>query len=293
MANYFKYIVFVLMLSIVAACSPNVTLFNKLSEDEANEVYSVLLRSGFDVQKTRVEEGFIIEVPQSMAGEALDLLAAKGLPRDRKNSINEIFPDNSMISSPLQEKARYLYALSQELEHTLMTIDGVIEARVHIVLPERSVSSERLTPSSVAVFVKHNETSSFPAYLSQIRELIVSSIPSMSRAQGNIKDSVSIVAIPVSGRLEQPLSLIWFGPFAIKTEDRVYFLSLIYGLIGLWSLSIGAIYLAVVEPSRRPQFLQKLLKSKEEDEEEDVDAEDLDGGNDLNNNDSKKSEDAK
>ncbi len=288
MIQRIRYLIFVVLLAMVAACSPKVTLFNQLSEAEANEVYSVLLRSGFDVEKSQLEEGFIVQVPKSMAGEALDLLSAQGLPRDRKKSMNDIFPENSMISSPLQERARYLFALSQELERTLMTIDGVIEARVHIVLPERSVVNEKISPSSVSVFVKHNETSPFPAYLSQIRELIVSSIPTMSKE--NIKDVVSIVAIPVPSRLEQPLSLIWFGPFAIKTEDRVYFLTLIYGLIGLWSLSIGAIYLAVVEPARRPAFLQKLFKSKGQEEDELQSEETAEDSNLTDRDDTKKSE---
>lgn len=250
---------------IVSACSSSVQLFTNLSEREANEVYSVLLRAGFPAEKHLQDEAFVVQVPASMAGEALDLLASKGLPKDRKNSIDEIFPDDSMIASPLQEKARYLYALSQELERTLMTVDGVIEARVHIVLPERTVGVDNLTPSSVAIFIKHNQASPFPAYVSQIRELVVSSIPSM-RGRDAL-ENVSIVAIPAEDRIEEPLALTWFGPLAIKSADRFYFLGLMYFLIGLWGLSLFATYLSCVEPARRPRFLQALLQKTDEDEE--------------------------
>lgn len=248
----------------VSACSSKVSLFNDLSEADANDVYSELIRSGFAAQKLPSDKGFRIEVPSSMVGEALSLLSSKGLPKDRKNSIGEIFSNDSMISSPLQERARYLYALSQELERTLMTMDGVIESRVHIVLPERTSGNQELTPSSVAVFIKHEQDSPFPAYLGRIRELVLSSIPTMSMDKS--KDNVSIVAIPSVRNIEEPLSLVWFGPVAIKVADRFYFLGLSYMLILAWLVSLAAVYLSVVEPARRPAFLQSLLKLAESDD---------------------------
>jgi type III secretion protein J len=264
---FIKRLVFWILLSstlLLSACSQKVSLFDNLTQQEANEVYSLLLRAGFSVTKVQGDNGYAIQVPDSMAGEALDLLITKGFPRDKKNSINEIFPNDSMITSPLQEKARYLYALSQELERTLMTIDGVIEARVHIVLPERASIKEGLNPSSVAVFVKHEPSSPLMAYKSQIQSLILSSIPTL--ANSNIEQSVSIVAIPSSVRLEQPLSLVWFGPLAIKSAERYYLLALIHLVILLWLLSVASVYLSCVEPSRRPKFMQNFFKPKMQDE---------------------------
>lgn len=256
----------------LTACSSQVSLFNDLGEADANDIYSELIRSGFAASKMPSDKGYKIEVPSSMVGEALALLASKGLPRDRKNSIGEIFTNDSMISSPLQERARYLYALSQELERTLMSMDGVLESRVHIVLPERASGNQELTPSSVAVFVKHEQDSPFPAYLGQIRELVLSSIPTASLDKS--KDTVSIVAIPSVGKIEEPLSLVWFGPLAIKVADRFYFLGLMYALILFWLLSLAAVYLMVVEPARRPAFLQGLLKLAESsDDKKDKDSE--------------------
>jgi type III secretion protein J len=179
----------------------------------------------------------------------------------------EIFPDDSMIASPLQEKARYLHGLSQELERTLMTVDGVIEARVHIVLPERTAGNDSLTPSSVAVFVKHNPDSPFQAYRGQIRNLVISSIPKMAESAND--QNVSIVAIPASSRMEQPLALTWFGPLAIKSNDRFYLLGVIYLLIIFWVLSLASMYLSCVEPARRPKVLKNFfVKSKDKNIEE-------------------------
>lgn len=266
--TYLRKIIFLSLIIFLSACTQWSSLFTNLSEKEANEVYAVLLRAGFDAQKRQEDKGFSVLVPNSMAGEALDLLSSKGLPKERKSSIKEMFPDDSMIASPLQEKARYLYALSQDLERTLMTVDGVLEARVHLVLPEGTVSEENMTPSSVAVFVKYDKTSPFPAYLAQIRQLVLSSIPSLPK--GDASDRISIVAVPSESKIDDPLSLVWFGPLAIKVQDRFYFLGVIYFLVGLWALSLIAMYLSCVEPIRRPRFLRAILKTDKNIEDNDL-----------------------
>ena len=100
---------------------------------------AALINAGMDAQKIAGKEGMVgLSVPASQVGRALDLLRAQGLPRERFAGMGEVFKKEGLISSPLEERARYLYALSQELGATLTKIDGVITARVHVVLPERA-----------------------------------------------------------------------------------------------------------------------------------------------------------
>lgn len=244
---------------MLQACGSRINLFQDLEEADANEIYSVLLDAGIPAQKEPGKGGIAISVPQRMSGEALTVLKARGLPKSRRGTIGEIFKKEGMISSPLEEKARYLFALSQELEQTLLTIDGVISARVHLVLPERPAPGEQLIPSSVAVFVKHKTDSPFQAYISKIRELVSSSIPGVG---GTDADRISIVAIPSNEYMEKSLPLVWYGPMALMPEDRMYFLVLVYVLIGLWVLSLGAVYLTVSDEETWPKFLDPLKRRK-------------------------------
>ncbi|NJM32900.1 MAG: type III secretion inner membrane ring lipoprotein SctJ, partial [Limnobacter sp.] len=218
--NALRGFVFVVLLSLLSACSGDLVLFNNLSEEDGNEIYSTLLANGIPAQKHIVKEGINISVPEVVSNAALEVLKSKGLPRERTTSIGEVFKKDSMISTPLEERARYLYALSQELESTLMRIDGVLSARVHVVLPEQQAPGEPVQPSSAAVFVKFKNGSSFPAYAPKIKELVFRSIPGLT---GDPETAVSIAAIP-SEQEEVGIKLIWYGPMAIMAESRPVFL---------------------------------------------------------------------
>lgn len=249
-----RYVLFAFFAALLSACSDRANLFTGLSQSEGNEIYSTLLEAGIPAEKSLDKEGTFITVPQQMASEALAILDKKGLPRDKKTSIGEVFKKDSMISSPLEERARYLYALSQELEQTVMDMDGVLSARVHIVLPERSNPGEALSPSSAAVFVKYADGASFPAYVPKVRELIFKSIPGLS---GDAQSSVTIAAVPSEAKVDNCVPLLWYGPVALHPEDKFYFLSIIYLFFGMWALSLGMVWLQAKDPADWPESLIK------------------------------------
>jgi type III secretion protein J len=239
----------------LSACADRISLFEALTQEEANEIYSSLLEVGIPAEKGSNKQGSFISVPKQLSSDALRILEKKGLPRDKKTSIGEVFKKESMISSPLEERARYLFALSQELEQTLMRMDGVLSARVHIVLPERSNPGEPLTPSSAAVFVKYADGASFPAYITRVRELIFKSIPGLS---GDPATSVTVAAVPSENTKSLCLPLLWYGPMALHPDDKVYFLSLMYLFFIMWGLSLGIVWLQAKDIADWPESLAKL-----------------------------------
>lgn len=244
----------VLLLGL-GACSSRVSLFEGLTQEEGNEIYATLLEAGVPAEKLANKQGTFITVPKQMSSEALRILEKKGLPRDKKTSIGEVFKKDSMISSPLEERARYLYALSQEIEQTLLRMDGVISARVHIVLPERSNPGEALSPSSAAVFVKYAENANFPAYVPRVRELVFKSIPGL---KGDPQTSVTVAAVPSQAKVDNCVPLLWYGPLALHPDDKLYFIGLMYLILAAWVLSLGVVWLQAKDPSEWPEVLNKL-----------------------------------
>lgn len=180
-----------LLALVLTACSRHVELMSAMPEPEANEVLAALQNAGIRADKTPGKEGLVgVSIEAAQVGRAMDLLRAKGLPRERHAGMGQVFKKEGLISSPLEERARYLYALSQELDATLTQIDGVIVARVHVVLPERGQAGDPAQPSSAAVFIKYQEGFNLDVLQPQIRRLVNNSIPGLS------PEKISIVLFP-------------------------------------------------------------------------------------------------
>jgi type III secretion protein J len=177
-------------LLVLAACSQRVELQNGLSDAEANDVVSALQEDGIAAHKQLKKDGTTVVIPEAHLSRANAVLTARGLPKRKQVRLGEVFKKEGLISSPLEERARYLYALSQELEYTLAQFDGVIVARVHVVLPEKAAPGEPLTPSSAAVFIKHKADFDPDVVEGRMRQLVARSIPGLGSSHA---DKVSVV----------------------------------------------------------------------------------------------------
>ena len=217
----------VLLAVALTACGNKVELMASMPETDANEVLAALSGAGISARKISGKEGMVgLAVDAAEVGRAVDLLRAKGLPRERYAGMGEVFKKEGLISSPLEERARYIYALSQELRGTLTQIDGVLAARVHVVLPERGSAGDPNTPSSAAVFIKHQEGYNLDTVQPQIRKLVTNSIPSLT------PDKVSIVLIAAQAPQPSP------NPTRPETTSGVS-LGTVIGLLLALLVSLG------------------------------------------------------
>jgi type III secretion protein J len=173
----------------LTGCS--VDLYTKLSETEANEIVALLIRNGISASRVAAKDGTsVVRVEESSFADAVAILDGVGLPRQRFASIGDVFADTKLVSSPMEERARFIYAISQELSKTLSEIDGVLAARVHLVLPKNDPLREDQKPSSASVFIKHDPSISLTSLLPQIKTLVTNSI------EGLTYDKVSVVFVP-------------------------------------------------------------------------------------------------
>lgn len=183
------------LLLALTACGGAVELLGNLHEAEANEVVGALAEAGIAAQKIPGKDGAVnVSVSQSDIARSLAILRDAALPRERRATMGDVFRKEGLISSPLEERARYLWALSQELSETISQVDGVLKARVHVVLPERGVGGEPPMPSSAAVFVKHRRSHGMEAVVPEVRRLVASSIPGLTA------EKVTVVLVPAAPR---------------------------------------------------------------------------------------------
>ena len=192
----------------LAACKMEV--HGGLSEDQANLMLGTLLKHGIDVSKKDMgKNGFTILVEESQMVQALDILQENGLPQEKYKNLGEVFAGQGMISSPLEEDARMAFAISQELAETFSRIDGVLTARVHVVLGKVDEAVNLRIPPSVGVFIRHNPDSTVTNMVSKIRELSARSVPGLTT------DNVSVMLAPVRETITVP-------PLASTTWQEKY-----------------------------------------------------------------------
>src|SRR5262245_5652185 len=113
---------------LLAGCG-KVPLFSELTEPEANEMMAVLLQRDVPCSKVAGKESrWILKVPQEDFSRSVELLKSHGYPKDKFSKLGDVFQKTGLVSSPTEERIRYMYALSQEIGETLMRIDGVMNA---------------------------------------------------------------------------------------------------------------------------------------------------------------------
>ena len=161
-----------------------VGLYSNLNEQEANEIVAALSTEGIDAAKSRVEgSNWQVEVDESRMGVALDVLRAQGLPNERFATMGEVFQKQGLVSTPSEERMRYIYAVSQELSQTLRNVDGVVSARVHVVIPANDPLSDKIRPSSAAVFIKHRPDVDLRLLTPAVKDLVAHSIEGLTHDQ--------------------------------------------------------------------------------------------------------------
>ncbi|MDF0497182.1 type III secretion system inner membrane ring lipoprotein SctJ [Bradyrhizobium yuanmingense] len=175
---------------LLAGCKAD--LYTKVHEREANEMLALLLSKGVDAVRVVAKDGTsTIQVDEKQLAVSIELLNDQGLPRQVFKNLGEVFKGSGLVASPVEERARYVYALSEELSRTINDIDGVLSARVHVVLPKNDLLRQDATPSSASVFIRHGSNAKLSALLPQIKMLVANSIEGLSY------EKVAVVFVPV------------------------------------------------------------------------------------------------
>ncbi|MCA1371417.1 type III secretion inner membrane ring lipoprotein SctJ [Bradyrhizobium sp. BRP14] len=193
----------VLLPLLLALTGCKVDLYTQLQEREANEMLALLIENGVDAVRVAGKDGTsTIQVDEKLLAFSINLLNAKGLPRQSFKNLGEIFQGSGLIASPTEERARYVYALSEELSHTISDIDGVFSARVHVVLPHNDLLRAGDTPSSASVFIRHDAKTNLSVLLPKIKMLVADSIEGLSY------DKVEVVLVPVERSAHEQRSVL-------------------------------------------------------------------------------------
>lgn len=161
-----------------------------LSQNRANHLLYVLQERGIEgVKKRNSENNWSIFVGRKERAAALETLSSLRLTKDQPDQ-NLAFSESGFGSSAREINYKVERQLSRQLEITLLAIDGVLEARVHLNLPEvessfRSKTSDYRSSGSVLLIVDKGFTSSVEAIQSII-----------GGAAGIKSEAISVLVVP-------------------------------------------------------------------------------------------------
>ena len=192
MNNYKRIKSLIIIVTVFLVSSCQMELYNDLTESDVNDMLALMLSNGIDAEKVKSKKGesYSLMIDESKIPESVRLLKEYGYPKEKVASIKDLFKKEGLVSSPTEERVRYIYALSQSVQETLTNIDGVIVARVHIVMPENNPYNDKVTPSSASVFIKYHPRTNLSDIKSEIKLIVEKSI------EGLTYDKVSVVMLP-------------------------------------------------------------------------------------------------
>jgi type III secretion protein J len=193
---------------LLPACAEE-EILHRLDEAQANQVLVVLAEGGVEgraVASVGDDGALAVRVAPGEAGEARRILAGRDLPRARPPGFSDLFGSPGLVPTPVEERARYLHALSGELSRSLETVPGVTGARVHLALPAPDPlrpEAPRAPRASVLLRCRPGSRGAIEAQVEGLRRLVAGA------AEGLEPASVSVVVTETGAPVAPPASRRW------------------------------------------------------------------------------------
>jgi type III secretion protein J len=164
---------------LMGGCSKQ--LFGGLNEDAANQVVSALRQEGVQAEKKLAGDNlWSVSVADDEFARSVQLLERRNLPRQQFDGLGTVFKKESLVSTPTEERARLIHAMSQELERSLMEIDGVLVARVHPVIPPHDPLSSKRSPATASVLIKYRPGAEIAGREAMVRALVAAGVEGLA-----------------------------------------------------------------------------------------------------------------
>jgi flagellar M-ring protein FliF len=161
-------------------------LYGQLSERESGQVMDALTAAGIEFKLT---PSGAVSVPESKVQEARIRLASQGLPQSDSMGIEMLQKESALGDSTMMESARFQSVLETELARTIIKVQGVQSARVHLALPKPSVflRDEHKATASVMLQLYPGRRLD-PGQVAAVVHLVASSVPELSANDVTVVD---------------------------------------------------------------------------------------------------------
>ncbi len=141
-----------LVLIGVVASKPRMTvLFSGLTSEDAGAIVQKLTEQKIPYRISG--DGSTIEVPANKVYDVRLQLATQGLPQGGTVGL-ELFDKSNFGMTEFAERLNYQRAIQGELQRTIKQLAPVIDARVHVALPEEKLYASEQNPVTASVVLR-------------------------------------------------------------------------------------------------------------------------------------------
>ena len=162
-------------------------LFSDLEAQEAGAITEKLKSSNVKYQVTN--QGRTIEVPEEQVYDLRMQLASEGVLPGSGSGF-ELFDQTKLAQTDFEQQVVYQRALQDELKRSIQSLEAVEQARVHLVLPEKSVFIETEKEASASVVLKLKPLAKLEqAQVKGINDLLIGSVEGLSADNIHIIDT--------------------------------------------------------------------------------------------------------
>jgi type III secretion protein J len=167
-------------------------LYSTLTENEANEMVAILDSGGITAKRERDTDGnYALTVDGAMVPDAVTILRNAGYPRQRFKSLGDVFANEGLVGTPFEERARFMFALNEELSRTISEIGGIRSARVQVMIPAPDKYASATVPATASVALLFEPGYDLSPLVPNIKSLVAHAVPNLSY------DDVSVAMFPV------------------------------------------------------------------------------------------------
>jgi len=161
-------------------------LYGQLSERESGQVMDALTAAGIEY---KLNPSGAVSVPETKVQEARIRLASQGLPQSDSMGIEMLQKESALGTSSMMETARYQSVLETELARTIIKVQGVESARVHLALPKPSVFLRDARKATASVMLQlYPGRRLEPGQVAAIVHLVASSVPELAASDVTLVD---------------------------------------------------------------------------------------------------------
>ena len=261
-----------LVVGLLCGCG-GTEIVHDLEEGEANRILAALSGSGVQGGKVKVTKGsrssYIVTVQRGDAIKAWQVLRRQNLPRPKRKRAVSHAAVGGLLAFAQQRRTQMNRALATDIAKTLLSVTGVVDARIHVVRPSRHPLAADATRPSPRASVLLRTSGKSPLTKAQVRALVRGAVAGLAD-----KD-VSVVMVstgpPEKTVAAAPQAKV--GPFVVAPGTRGPLLATCI-VATLVVVCLGLALLALVRQNR--QFaaqLQRLARQQEMDEEANRDLE--------------------